>query len=472
MMRRSALIAAVVALSGTVHAQVLGAQPADAPASDPTAGVWRSRGYGYVVSIDAAGAPKLFHAIDGVCYADPRPDVDPDGVLAVRRAVGPDLIALSPGPSDTAYLFDRLPALPAACGATSDWTPRRIAAVAADTFAAFYPSSRERHIDWTARRRIADQAAAGATSDAALFDVLDGLMDGLDDPHVGLHATLGDPMGGGNVHDIGGGGEAATLIRVRSESKEADPAASEKAWLQAYRRGVMEDVLKGRGHQVANSRVIWGRVGDVGYLNVATLGDFDKAVAPDDTAALDKALDEALETFEGAKAVIVDVSNNRGGYDAIGLRLAGRFADHARLAWSRSAAGSADGLPQAFHIMPARGRRYLGPVYLVTSDITVSAGETFTLAMRALPNVVQVGERTRGGLSNQLNKPLPNGWMLTLPAAIYRDPRGVRYEAVGIAPDVAREVFAGDLAEGHARMIRALMAQIEENAAPTSVTRS
>src|SRR5688572_3837809 len=102
MMRRSALIAAVVALSGTVHAQALGAQPADVPASDPTAGVWRSRGYGYVVSIDAAGAPKLFHAIDGVCYADPRPDVDPDGVLAVRRAVGPDLIALSPGPSDTA----------------------------------------------------------------------------------------------------------------------------------------------------------------------------------------------------------------------------------------------------------------------------------------------------------------------------------------------------------------------------------
>jgi carboxyl-terminal processing protease len=338
--------------------------------------------------------------------------------------------------------------------------------VTAATFAAFYPSSRERHIDWSTRARIADKAAGKATSDAALFDVLDGLMSGLNDPHVGLQATLG-----GGERDVESG-QAATLIRVRSDSKEADPAASEKAWLQAYRRGVMDDVLKGRGHQMANNRVIWGRVGEVGYLNVVSMGGFDKGAAPGDPAALDKALDEALEAFEGAKAVIVDVSNNRGGYDDIGLRIAGRFADRSRLAWTKIAVGARGAVPQAFHVEPAGGRRYLGPVYLVTSDVTVSAGETFTLAMRALPNVVQVGERTRGALSDKLNKPLPNGWMLTLPGEIYRDPRGMRFEAVGIAPDVARAVFAGDLAEGHARMIRALMGEIEQGGAPSAVTRS
>jgi carboxyl-terminal processing protease len=466
MMGWSVVIAAATAavLAGPVAALTPDSQAASAQGAN-SQGVWRSRGYGYIVRIDAAG-PKLFHAVDGACYADPRPRADPDGLLAVRRSVSPSTIAFSSGPADTAYLFDRLPALPKACLAKTDWTPRRVAAVAADTFAAFYPSSRERHIDWPARARIADKAAGKATSDAALFDVLDGLMAGLNDPHVGLQATLG-----GGERDIESG-QAATLIRVRSESKEADPAASEKAWLQAYKRGVMDGVLKGRGHQTANNRVIWGRVGEIGYLNVAAMGGFDKDAAPGDPAALDKALDEALEAFAGAKAVIVDVSNNRGGYDDISLRIAGRFADRSRLAWTKVAVGARGVVPQAFHVEPARGRRYLGPVYLVTSDVTVSAGESFTLAMRALPNVVQVGERTRGALSDKLNKPLPNGWMLTLPGEIYRDPRGMRFEAVGIAPDVPRAVFAGDLAEGHARMIRALMTQIEQGGAPSPVTRS
>ena len=455
-MRRRALTAVValvaLAAAATAHAQ---------PRLD---GVWRSRGYGYVVEFQA-GVPKLFHAVDGVCYPDPRPEPDPDGLLVVSRAIGPDTIAFSSGPADTAYVFDRLPALPKACAAKVDWTPRRITAVTAQTFEAFYPSSQTRHIDWTARARIADKAAAKAKNPAALYDVLAGLMDGLDDPHVGLQATLG-----GDERNFESG-EAATLIKVRTPSKDADPAASEKTWPQAYKRGVLDGVLQGKGHQVANNRVFWGRVGAVGYLNIVTMGGFDKDSAADDPAALDKALDDALEAFAGAKAVIVDVSNNRGGYDSVSLRIAGRFADRARLAWSKNATGTQDVVPQAFHVDPARGARYTGPVYLVTSDVTVSAGETFTLAMRALPNVVQVGERTRGALSDQLNKPLPNGWMLTLPAEIYRDPRGERFEAVGIPPDVARPVFSGDPAEGHARMIRTLMDEIEQGTAPGAVTR-
>lgn len=453
-MRRSALTAASIlaVLAGPALAQA------------PIDGIWRSRGYGYVVQFDA-GKPKLFHAVDGVCYPDPRPEADPDGILAVSRAIGPDTIAFSSGPADTAYVFDRLPALPKACAAKVNWTPRRIAAVTAQTFEAFYPSSQTRHIDWPARARIADKAAAKAKDPAALYDVLAGLMDGLDDPHVGLQATLA-----GDERDFESG-EAATLIKVRTPSKDADPAASEKAWLQAYKRGVMDGVLQGKGHQVANNRIIWGRVGGVGYLNIVTMGAFDKDGAPDDPAALDKVLDQALGAFAGAKAVIVDVSNNRGGFDGVSLRIAGRFADRARLAWSKNAAGAADVVPQAFHVQPTGARRYTGPVYLVTSDVTVSAGETFTLAMRALPNVVQVGERTRGGLSDQLNKPLPNGWILTLPAEIYRDPRGERFEAVGISPDVGRPVFAGDLALGHARMVRGLMDEIEKGTAPRPVTR-
>ena len=79
-------------------------------------------------------------------------------------------------------------------------------------------------------------------------------------------------------------------------------------------------------------------------------------------------------------------------------------------------------------------RAFLGPVYLLTSDVTLSAGEVFALYMRALPNVIQVGGNTRGAFSDMIEKPLPNGWTLSLSAEVYRDPQGQSYEAQGLPP--------------------------------------
>ena len=123
-----------------------------------------------------------------------------------------------------------------------------------------------------------------------------------------------------------------------------------------------------------------------------------------------------------------------------------------RLAYTKVALGAQDVEPQPFHVEPSKRVSYLGPVYLLTSDVTVSAGETFTLYMRALPNVVHVGGTTRGAFSDMIEKPLPNGWSLALSAEIYRDPDGRSYEVRGLPPQVKREVFPeDDLTGGHAR---------------------
>ena len=111
---------------------------------------------------------------------------------------------------------------------------------------------------------------------------------------------------------------------------------------------------------------------------------------------LDAALDEAVAAFKGARAVIVDVSYNLGGYDGVAQQAAARFADARRLAYTKVAQGAQGVEPQPFHVEPSRRASYLGPVYLLTSDVTVSAGEIFTLYMRALPNVIHVGGTTRG----------------------------------------------------------------------------
>ena len=83
------------------------------------------------------------------------------------------------------------------------------------------------------------------------------------------------------------------------------------------------------------------------------------------------------------------------------------------------------------------------------------------MAMRALPNVTHVGQKTRGALSDELSKSLPNGWSLNLSNEIYLDSKGRRWEGKGIPPQIALEVFSPkDLTLGHVEAVRRIVASI------------
>jgi len=101
---------------------------------------------------------------------------------------------------------------------------------------------------------------------------------------------------------------------------------------------------------------------------------------------------------------------------------------------------------QVFETTPHQGMVYLKPVYLLTSELTASAAEVFTLRMRELPHVVQVGETTQGVFSDSTEKGLPNGWILAMSTETYRDPAGRNYEGAGLAPAIPYRVIGGDLA--------------------------
>jgi hypothetical protein len=126
--------------------------------------------------------------------------------------------------------------------------------------------------------------------------------------------------------------------------------------------------------------------------------------------------------------------------------------------------GARDVPPQPFYATPSKRARYLGPVYLLTSDVTVSAGEIFTLLMRALPNVVHVGGTTRGALSDTTEVKLPNNWSLVLPMEVYVDREGQNYEVRGIPPQEKIDLFPPqNLAGAHARAVLALMEKIRRD---------
>jgi carboxyl-terminal processing protease len=458
------LLASVMVLMGTTMAVSDERQVVDRPvmaAGRPVAelqGVWRSRGYGYLLRVGAGGGGlELFHVAGGFCYPDPRRAHDPDGLFGYYRPLEDGTVAFSGTPGQTRIVFDRVSELPAACQDRTPWTPQRITALVAATFTDLYPSFAERGIDWPARAASVERLVAEAPSgNAALFKTLQTLLAGIEDPHMELHAEIA------GKERTWSPGEAKTLLRVRTLAALGSKASKrERAWRRAYHRGIEDSVLEGDAHWGANDCALWGRVDDIGYLNLMCMEGFTERAADDDPSGLDAALDDAITAFQGARAVIVDITDNDGGYDMLAQRIAGRFTDQPRLAYTKVAFGAKGVEPQAFHVEPSGRMRYTGPVYLLTSDITISAAEVFTLCMRALPNVVHLGETTRGAFSDQVDKPLPNGWLLVLSAEVYRDPQGRSYEVSGLPPHLERQVFPpDDLVGGHARRVLAVMDEI------------
>lgn len=190
--------------------------------------------------------------------------------------------------------------------------------------------------------------------------------------------------------------------------------------------------------QAANDQITWFENQGLGYLAIdAMLGFGDPEDNEDDLAALEAALDEALSDLQDVAALIVDVRRNGGGKDFLSLAIASRFAANETLAYRKQARlGSGRAELVDVYVSPRGDVQFLGPVILLTSATTASAAEVFTLAMRELPQVVVLGEATQGGLSDQLDKKLTNGWSASVANEYYITPAGEVFEGMGIPVDI------------------------------------
>ncbi|AXQ99841.1 S41 family peptidase [Pseudoalteromonas piscicida] len=86
---------------------------------------------------------------------------------------------------------------------------------------------------------------------------------------------------------------------------------------------------------------------------------------------------------------------------------------------------------------------YLKDIYLLTSNGTFSAGETFALAMSALPQVTLVGRATASATSDTFPRMLPNGWIYELSNEYYENSLDLNVEVLGVPVDV--EVDPSDI---------------------------
>ncbi|MEZ5958438.1 MAG: S41 family peptidase [Hyphomonadaceae bacterium] len=443
---------AVLAISVGLSACASAVAPAPVGgALDPTNlppelnGVWRSNGYGEIVAI-ADGGFELFNATTDLCIPFGEDDstflefmdqfsLTPDGGSLTVRATA------EPYP----YHLERIAAVPAECASPPPNTPAANFDAFVSFMSAHYAFFELYGVDWDREVAAARAQVRPHMSEADLFALLTSMLRNIKDGHLSLE---GEFDGARHVFEANDG---RTQIAIEQGEAALTPRAALRAWRLAYwEEDIARTILGGAGVMAGNDFIQYGIIGgDVGYIALYTVGGYASRQFDDpggDLIVLDAAMEDALARFEaaGVRGVILDLSVNLGGYDFISRAVAGRFASAETLAYSKSPADAASPYSHEAFVPPAEGRRFTGQVYVLTSDVTVSGGETLTLALRGLPNVTHAGAATRGALSDVLAKTLPNGWVMTMSNEIYRDHDGIVWEGRGIAPEAPLEVFAPD----------------------------
>ena len=168
--------------------------------------------------------------------------------------------------------------------------------------------------------------------------------------------------------------------------------------------------------------------GNVGYVDVLMFSD--------DPAAVLRA-DSMMAGFAGVSALIIDLRRNIGGTPQMIRHISTYLFDKRTHLVSSFARGMA--APQErWTLDQVPGKRLTNiPVYILTSQRTISAGESFTFGLKAANRVTIVGERTAGGGHFGRIIALVAGYSMFLPVGRTYDPRtNEGWQAVGIAPDV------------------------------------
>jgi carboxyl-terminal processing protease len=177
----------------------------------------------------------------------------------------------------------------------------------------------------------------------------------------------------------------------------------------------------------------------IAYLRVATFDD--EKVVEEVNAELDRL---PLDRLRG---MILDLRYNMGGDDRFAYPIVSRFVDrpvlgarwrtpeyHPAYASWGEAEKPLEGEP--VRIEPAAGRRYMGPLVILTGPNTMSTSEDFLVPLDYSGRALIVGEPTAGTTGNPVNVRLPGGAILRVCSLWSTYPDGREFVGRGIEPGV------------------------------------
>lgn len=425
---------------------MLAAPPATAQAMPAfTDGVWTTTGYGQVFSI--SGDQLQRYEITGIScqksVAAVRAGASPASVrftgstinhdtgvtdaFVFRPGRHPDQLVLHVDGSATNIELERSPTLPPACLQPQPSDPLTNFDIFARTFAEHYPFFAQHRVDWPAAT-AAHRASIGPTTDRqTLFAQMRDLLAPLEDAHVAIEAPdLGLDYGG---------------WRPPAPRAETMPLRA----LTIIEKHFLTTPLAWH----CNRQIAFGMLPDgIGYLLITSFENYDKnADSGAQTAALDAALDEIFATAGDLKGLVIDIRLNGGGTEILGLTIAARLTARPYLASNKifridPADPAKFSPPQPIMVTPSSRPGYYGPIALLLGHDSVSAAETFAMALQGREDKPTfIGENTQGVFSDVMLRHLPNGWRIGVPNEIYLNERGQNYDIAGVPPDIHVPLF-------------------------------
>lgn len=277
-----------------------------------------------------------------------------------------------------------------------------------------------KNIDWNSVYTAHLPMAQAARTDKELFSVLSSMLRTLNDKHVNIYTT------------------SAELTDYNSGTNGHQPA-QEDFLFDVVRDNYLDD------YQEITPHFGYGKLSpDLGYIHISAFKD--------DLSVFKEGMDKAINSLASTKGIVFDIRDHSGGSDHVSKYIAGRFAESKKLFMTskkRNGPGhnNFDDL-QTWYVEKEGKSQYTKPVILLTTPHTISAGETFTLAMRENDKVIQIGNTTAGAFSDTVPFELPNGWIYTVSVGDYRGSDGKSYEGLGIAPDIYSINKKSDLLQG------------------------
>ncbi len=286
-----------------------------------------------------------------------------------------------------------------------------------------------KRIDWDAVRTAYRPRAHAAASRVELFDLFTEVTDLLNDVHV-------------SVRDL----ETGRFSRSGGRSIGTGPSDIGEFSLDLIASKFAVNGLTTRAGGLIHFGWLPQRIGYIHF------GGFKYATSSE------QAIDEFVARFKEARAVIIDVRQNSGGFDRVAKLIADRFALQ-RVRYmtvsNRVFGDDRNAFAPAvdWFVEPKIRHRFEGPVWVLTNSRTISAAENFVMAMRARARCVVIGEVTAGALADTQSLSIDGDWRFTVPINVFRDANGVSWEGVGLAPDLWLKNTADDILRDSDRVL-------------------
>jgi hypothetical protein len=409
--------------------------------ADRLDGLWMSDGYGLLIEIQG----NEMHALELTAlscvpsWKGIRQKNQPTANEVIFMG-GPAMLRISAGTTESekrlhfddtiaSILLRRVKERPSTCKNPAPNTPITNYEIFWKTFSENYPFFDLHKIDWRSVDQKYRSQITSRMTPQELFRIFRMMIEPLSDAHTLVFAASGDDY---------------------FEGRKPDPSPLQDRDFEKVTEIVNSKYIQGKIRLFCNDKLQYGMLMDsIGYLAIKS---FHRYTQDDEFWSGYKVLLQALDSIfahaDKIQGLVIDIRDNPGGQDPYCIEIAKRLTAEKYLAYSKVVRNDPDNpksftAPQRIYVTPDLAKpRFLGPVVLLTGRDSVSAAETFTMAlMGRKPTIIRVGENTQGVFSDVLVRHLPNGVRFMLPNEVYLSEKGSSFDVSGVPPDVAVPVF-------------------------------